>query len=195
MKRLRGVVLVVAGLAVPGGAQAQVAWDSPMLLPPRPPAGFGIFLADVAGGEVGVLGTWRPGNYGLRLGLAEDGSDNLAVLGGIDFSGALASASRDLPVNVDWVFGAGASIGNDVMVSIPLGLSAGFSFGSDGARFTPYITPRVVVDAFFGGAGENLDLALGVDLGLDLRFAALRGAMIRFGATLDRDAVALGLVF
>jgi hypothetical protein len=63
--------------------------------------------------------------------------------------------------------------------------------------FLPYVTPRVVLDAFLGDENDgedDLDLELAVDLGLDLRFTPQ--FLIRFGGTIgDRDGVAIGLVF
>jgi hypothetical protein len=74
----------------------------------------------------------------------------------------------------------------------------GHRFTGDGVTFLPYVTPRVVLDAFLGDEGEgnddDLDLELAVDLGLDLRLTPQ--FLIRFGGTIgDRDGVAIGLVF
>jgi hypothetical protein len=63
------------------------------------------------------------------------------------------------------------------------------------------MTPRVVLDAFFGNdaRGSDLDLDLAVDVGLDLRLmrgGPMAGKSIRFAASLgDRDALAVGVVF
>jgi hypothetical protein len=187
---------------------AQTAWDSPMLLPPRAADGFGIFLTDMHAGGIGVMATWQSPtwNYGLRAGIAEGpGGSDLAVFGGVDFAGIINRSTADFPVDIDWVLGAGVGMSDGARVSFPLGLSAGHTFEGDGARFTPYITPRVILDAFFGreqpnGSREGADLAFGVDLGLDLAIRGgtgpLAGTTIRFGATIgDRNAIGLGLVF
>jgi hypothetical protein len=197
-------VIVLCLCMLPGRASAQAAWDSPLLLPPQPPDGLGLYLTDMHAGGIGFMGTWRPPvwNYGLRVGIA-DGSRNedLTIFGGVDYSGPVNRATTEFPVDIDWVFGAGAGIGDGVRISLPLGLTAGHVFRGEGAVFTPYATPRVVLDAFFGGDRESSDLALvlAVDLGLDLQLAttgALSGATIRFGATLGRrNAIALGVVF
>jgi hypothetical protein len=155
-------------------------------------------------GGLGVLGAWRSStwNYGLRFGISEGWNDeDLAVFGGIDYTGLINTASSDFPLDIDWVFGAGAGISDGVRFSAPLGLTLGFSFQGEDARFVPYMTPRVVLDAFFGNdeRGSDLDLDVAVDLGLDLRLmrgGPLAGKSIRFGASLgDRDALALGIVF
>jgi hypothetical protein len=204
MKKLCLMALLVIGLVLPARANAQAAWDAPLLLPPRPQPGLGIFLADVHGGGLGVLGTWRSTtwNYGLRFGLAEgSGDEDLTVFGGVDYMGPINTASSDFPLDIDWVLGAGAGIGDGVRFSIPLGLTFGFSFQGEDARFVPYFTPRVIVDAVSGNDNRDsdMDLDLAVDLGLDLRLlrgGPLAGKSIRFGATLgDRDALAVGIVF
>lgn len=204
MRRICLTVLMAAVLAVPGVAHAQAAWDAPLLLPPRPQPGIGIFLADMAGGGLGILGTWRSTtwDYGLRLGLAEgSGDEDLTVFGGADFMGPINTATSDFPLDIDWVVGAGAGIGNGVLISVPAGLTLGFSFQGEDARFIPYFTPRVILDAAFGNdqRGSDLDLGVAVDLGLDLRLmrgGPLAGKSIRFGASIgDHNALAVGIVF
>jgi hypothetical protein len=185
-------------LLASGPAHAQAAWDSPMLLPPTPPVGFGIFLMDAAGGGLGGMVLYRSPvwNYGLRGGVAESRGDEVAVFGGVDFSGSITRASPDFPLDVDWVFGGGISFDGRARVSAPLGVTTGHTFRAEGANFTPYATPRVVFDAFFGGdppPSRRTRLDVVVDLGLDIDLR--RAFMIRFGATIGRDAVALGLSF
>jgi hypothetical protein len=197
--KLMPVVLVAA--LIPCGAAAQVAWDSPFLLPPRAPQGFGIFLVDVWRGDLGVLGMWRSPqwNFGIRGGLAEAHDDDLGIFGGVDFSGVLTRSSDEFPLDIDWVFGAGLGIADGVLISLPLGLTLGHEFEGDGVMFLPYITPRVVLDACLDCGGRrdddsDLSLDFAVDLGLDLRLT--RAFLIRFGATLgDRDGVGVGVVF
>lgn len=189
------VLGILAGLVLFGasGAMAQVAWDSPLMVPPRASDGVGLFLVDPDFGDLGVMGTWRSGRLGVRVGLAEDFTGDLSIFGGADYSGLITRASKDFPLDVSWVAGAGLGFGNDLLLSFPLGISVGRGFDADGARFTPYATPRVVLDAFFGN-DSDLDLDLAVDLGIDIAFQP--GWAIRFGATIgDRDALAIGVVF
>lgn len=203
MKQGIVAVLVALALGAPTAASAQTAWDSPLLLPPRAVDGFGIYLTDMHGGGVGVLGTWRSPawNYGLRFGVSDGAGDqDIAVFGGVDYAGAINVATSDFPIDVDWVLGVGAGISDDVRLSAPLGLSAGYSFQGEGARFTPFITPRVVLDAWFGNEDDDLDLDVAADFGLDLTFTSaggpLAGSTIRFAVTAgDRNAIGLGLVF
>lgn len=207
--RWRGVAgwagIVLIATLVPAAAAAQTAWDSPLLLPPRPEDGFGIFLMDMHRGGIGVMGTWRSPNwnYGLRAGISEGCcNEDIAVFGGIDYSGPVNRANQDFPLDIDWVFGAGLGISNGVRVSLPLGLTTGHTFRGEGATFTPFLTPRVVLDGWFGGDRRDEDVALdfAVDLGLDLRILGGGGPFsnttIRFAASIaDRSAVGIGVVF
>jgi hypothetical protein len=180
--------------AVP--TQGQVAWESPLLLPPGSSPAWGIYLVDPSPGSgIGALATWRGQSpLGFRIGLAEGFRDELAVYGGIDASGSLVRASEDFPLDVDWVTGAGIGVGEATMVSFPFGLSLGRTLTGDGVVFLPYVTPRVMLDAWFGSdrprSGARLNL--GADIGMDLSFTP--GWAIRFGATFgDRNALAIGL--
>src|SRR5690606_1760230 len=94
-KRLAGLVFAFT-LWSAGGAAAQVAWASPMLLPPQPPTGFGLYLMEAAFGDLGVMATWRgTRSVGFRFGIAEQNfDDDIAIFGGVDFSGTLTRASR-----------------------------------------------------------------------------------------------------
>lgn len=196
---------LLVGLLMVGAANgmAQVAWDSPLLVPPVAQRGFDIFLIDPAAGDVGVLGVWRSGsrpqNLGFRVGLSEDWAGEVGVFGGADVSGVLARASRDLPLDISWVAGAGIGIGENILASFPFGLSAGHTFTGDGVTITPYLLPRVVLDALFyedalGNNESELEMDFTADLGIDVAFRPTW--RIRFGATFgDREALAIGLSF
>ena len=193
MKKLFAMVGLV--LATASSAAAQTRWDSPFLTPPKPGPGVGVFLMDGAGGDLGALVTWIPTqtSWGLRIGLADTG-DDISVFGGADVSGGITRSNSEFPFDMDWIFGIGASFGNFTVLSVPVGLTLGHTFVGQGASFTPYITPRLVLDALFDAPGDDVDLDLTADIGFDLRF---RGPWkVRFGATLgDREAIALGMVF
>ncbi len=193
-----GVGLVLLTFAAE--ARAQVAWDSPMLLPPRPPAGLGLYLVEPAGGDLGGMLTWRsgggPANIGFRVGVAEDNpDDDIAVFGGAEFTGLIGAAG--FPLDLAWLAGVGLGVGDAVLVSVPFGLSVGGTIDAEGVRFMPYGSPRIVLDALFnGGEGDDsdLDLDVAVDLGVDFFFSP--GWGIRVGGTLgDREAVAIGIIF
>lgn len=202
---LVGVLLGAALGARP--AAGQIAWDTPMLIGPGAPAGFGVFLMEPwPGNGIGVMGTYRtspvPVGLGFRVGLGEGAGaadDDFAVFGGVDVSGFLTRTTGEVPLEVLWFTGGGLGIGGDLFLSFPLGLSVGANLQSEDVIFRPYAAPRVVLDAHLGddgpGDNENLDLDLAVDLGLDLSFDP--AWLIRFAATVgdDRDALLIGLAF
>jgi len=191
---------MAATFAAANPLAAQVAWDSPQLIPSAPPTypELGIFLIDGAGGGVGAMVTWRSSalpHIGFRLGLADQnrpGDDGISALGGVEVIGRLTRATQEFPLDMTWFFGAGAGVGDRVRVSFPLGLSVGHDFEGDGVLFRPYASPRVVLDGVFGSGGD-LDLGLAVDIGLDIGFQP--SWLIRFGGTFgDREALAVGVV-
>lgn len=197
---------LVGALALPATAEAQVAWDGPMLMAPGAPAGWGFHLVDPHPGDgLGGLVTWRsapaPVGLGFRGGLFEGFRDDVAIVGGVDVSGTIHRGEGEVPLDVIWFAGAGAGIDDDLVLSFPAGISLGWSFAGDDVAFRPYVAPRMVLDAFLGddgGPGEgrddsDLDLGLAVEVGLDLAFDpewAIRAA----GSFGDRDAVSIGVV-
>jgi hypothetical protein len=194
------LAVAVTAVFTAGPAAAQVAWESPMVLPPQDQPGLGIYLMDAAGGGIGVMGVWSGGHaprMGLRAGVAEDRRParerGIAAFFGADFTGQLVQQTAEFPLQIDWLLGAGASLGNHFRVDIPLGVTLGHQFRADNVRLLPYLTPRVVVGGeFSGGGGLGLDLA--IDLGVDLGFQPTWS--VRFGGTFgDRSALAIGIVF
>ncbi len=198
-----GMTAGLALLLLASPAKAQVAWDGPLMVAPNSPAGWGVYLVDPGPGPgdgIGVLSTWRgstaPAGLGYRLGLAEGRGGGLSLYGGVDVSGYLVRHSNDFPLDVLWVGGAGLGVGDDVLLSFPLGASIGRDFEADGVWFNPYLTPRVVLDAWFGSGrqSDDLDLGVAVDLGLDMAFDP--GWAIRFAGSLgDRRGLAIGMSF
>jgi hypothetical protein len=208
MKWCRGMLVgVVVALCVPASSSAQTAWDSPMLLPPRDAGGLGAYLMEMSGGGIGLMGMWRSSewNFGVRGGISEGAVGNeLAVFGGVDFAGPLVMATSDFPVDVDWVAGAGAGLNDGMRVSFPAGLTASYSIQTETARFTPFLTPRIVLDGYLGGErrprNRSIDLDFAMDLGLDLRFTGIEGPFanttVRFAASIgDRSAIGIGIIF
>jgi len=191
----------LAFLALVPGAWGQVGWDSPMFTPPVNPVGWGVLLVDPSPGRgLGILATWRgqegPGSLGFRAGLAEDGAGDLSLFGGADLSGSLYRASEEFPLHLVWVTGAGLGIGRHALLSFPFGVSLGRDFEAEGVWFNPYLTPRIVLDAWLGQhrRRNDLEFSLALDLGIDL--AVDPGWAMRFGATLgERSALGLGVSF
>ncbi|MDX1566376.1 MAG: hypothetical protein R3223_01165 [Longimicrobiales bacterium] len=211
MKRLRFVlaatVLLLIPAMTPAQAHAQVPWDTPFQMGPGLSGGLGIHLVDFDTSGVddglGAMVTWRqgavPGGMGLRFGLAEGFADDLAVFGGVDFSGFLARETAEFPMDLIWATGLGAGAGDHVLLSFPASLVIGRAFDADGVRFVPYFGPRLDLDAYLGRpepAGDDLDLAFTVDLGADIVIS--ERATIRFAAAVGGDesheALSIGLV-
>ncbi|MEZ4414250.1 MAG: hypothetical protein R3E10_00695 [Gemmatimonadota bacterium] len=198
--RVVAAALVFASVCV-ARLEAQVGWDSPMLLAPDSPGGLQVFLVDPdASDGVGAMALWRrsraPSGLGFRVGVTEDVRSEAVVFAGVDFSGPLTQAGDDFPLDVIWVSGLGASLGENVLVSLPIGVSLGRVVRSPDVRILPYGTPRVVVDGFIGDdpAREDIGVDVVVDLGADLAFDA--GWAVRFAVTVgDRQAVAIGAAF
>lgn len=199
-----GTILMV--LLGSGEIRAQTPWETPMLLAPGAPAGWGFHLVDPDYGGIGGLVSWRaepaPVGLGFRGGLYEGAFDDLALVAGVDVSGVIQRGRGDVPLDVIWFSGAGFGLDDDLVVSVPAGISAGWSFASDNVQFRPYVAPRIVLDARIddderrdgpGRDDDDLDLSAAVEIGLDLGFDpgwALRTAA-SFG---DRDAVSIGIV-
>jgi hypothetical protein len=197
VRRTIVVALLTAALAAP--ASAQIAWESPALISPVAPSGLSLFLIEAAGGELGALATYRreagPVGYGFRFAIADEGGvdSDVAIAGGIDISGFLARAVEGSEVDLVWWSGAGLGVGNETLVTIPLGLIVGWSGSGGDVVISPYGGGHVTLDIASGG-GDNVDLDLVADLGLDLVLPS--GWLLRFGATLadgGRDALALGV--
>lgn len=199
--RTKLLIMMVALLPVlPAPAQGQVAWETPMLISPDVPDGLGIYLMDVAGGDIGLMMSWRGAgsSWGLRGGIAEAAGDDIGVFGGLDFGGGVHRETTSFPLDVDWFTGVGIGASDDAVLTVPLGLTFGHRFQATNAVFVPYFAPRVHLDALFGNdTGDDMELGLSVDLGLDLRLSRSRGApVIRFGASIgDHEGLALGAVF
>lgn len=195
---MAGVLLTAAP------ATAQVAWDAPSLMAPGSPSGWGVHLFDPDPGDLGVFATFRsapaPIGLGFRIGIAEGYRDDLAILGGVDFSGAIHQGTGDPPLDVIWFAGAGIGFEDDALLSFPAGISLGWAFAGDEVAFRPYVAPKIVLDAFLGdedrpgrfGGDDDLDLSAALELGMDLAFSPTFA--IRAGASLgNRDAVSIGI--
>ena len=202
MRKALFACVIAAAAVVPAPGSAQVAWESSMMMGPGTSGGLSLLLLDGAGARnVGFLGIWRPGpspgGMGIRGGVAEDVTGELAIFGGVDFSDGLARHSQDFPLDLMWLAGAGASVSNgEVMIQIPGGVSMGRVIRNDRLQFTPYVAPRLILDVFLGDerAGEDLDLSVAVDLGFDIAFAS--SWTLRFGSTVgDHDALLIGAAF
>jgi hypothetical protein len=195
MKRVALVLLVSLAVA-PMTASAQVVWDAPTMIRPGAPSGLSLLLLEpYPGNEIGALVLWRqspaPVGLGLRVGIAEDPSGDLAALFGIDVSGTLARLEGAGEPHAIWWSGAGLGVGEELVATFPAGVVLGWSIEGDDVVFSPSVGGHVALD-ILTGPGEELEIESSLDLGLDLGFNS--GLQVRFGASVgDREALAFGL--
>lgn len=196
----RNLVLLVAVAAALLGAveaRAQLVWDAPTFLPPRPGDDIGVYLTDGDGTDLGIQGIWRQRgnlNLGLRLGLVDAPGGARAVVG-VETWDMLMSAGRDLPVDLTWNLGAGATFGDGAtLFSVPVGLSVGRTFDTDPATFQVYAHPRVAVVVIANDVDDRTELEPFVDIGGEMHLGTdwkLRLAFT-FG---EWEAFGLGLAY
>lgn len=206
---LRGVALAAAVLALPGPADAQVAWDSPRLIGPESPGGLGLYWlrSSAVGDEVdAAIATWAlPGLGGsviVRGGVAKDADDELSGMAGVDLRAPIARHSDQQPLDVEWYagFGAGgwAQEGRYVVITLPMGLSAGRSWTSGAVWLAPYVSLGVALDLDLGDEApeEEFTVSPAADIGLDFALDPGRRVIVRVATSLgDRQALAVGLSF
>ena len=198
-------VAMTCALAAPGDADAQIPWESTMLLSPSSPAGVSAHLIRFdysVENSLGALITYRPvtgaGGVGYRLAIAEGNVvRSMAVAGGMDFSGLLLSNEADFPVDVMWFAGLGAGVSDYMTLAAPFGLAFGRPVVGRAGWFNPYVSARGVLETAFGdGAPPGSDATLGVavDVGADLALGSSQSVVLRLGASLgDRQTLVIGL--
>lgn len=209
---LAAAVLLLGALPAALPAQVSPAPDVPAFQLPRGEDGYGLYVTFPQDLEtVGALGTWRRSgslvDVGVRAGLANvdrPGDDGVALSAGLDLSNELVAAYEAFPLDVSWTSGLGgvwAPESDVAMVRVPAGLVAGRRIRVEEAVVTPYLHPRLALDFVFredtpgpGGAGDETDLRLDLDFGIDVRVRPEWS--VRAGVTLGRAVtVGAGLTF
>jgi hypothetical protein len=209
--RFGTLTLILLGPAISFGAptalRAQTAWDTPRMVGPESPTGFGVYwLRSSALGEAmdGAIVTFGlPGTGGavsVRGGAVVDAEDDLTAFGGIDVRAAIAMHTDDQPLDIAWTAGIGAGAPTRgeryAVVSLPTAISAGRSWASGSVWMAPYVSLGVAFDLNVGADApdEEFQWSPTADVGLDLALDAGRRFIVRVGASLgDRHAVAVGL--
>lgn len=192
--KLRSFVLILGILLIPSSARAQVAWDAPSFMPPRPGDDIGIYLSDAR--NFGIQGIWRQVgnlNLGLRLGYIDTRSDGIITVGAETWD-LLVAAGGALPVDLAWTLGAGAAFNGGTTLEIPLGLTFGLPVNLDRLRLQFYAHPRLGLFVHSVADESDLDLEGLFDIGMD---AILNEDLklrlgVAFGPT---DAVGVGLAY
>ena len=194
MLRTLAVAILFSAAAVP--VSGQILWDAPPLVSHVAPAGLSLFLLSPQGGDLGALATFRheagPVGMGYRFAISdEDGTDDLAIAGGVDISGFLSRAVEGSEVDVMWWSGVGLGLGQETIVSIPVGALLGWSGEGGGVILSPYGGGHISLDVSTLD-NNNVTLVGAFDLGLDVVLTS--GWLIRSGVSIgDRDALALGV--
>lgn len=194
MKRL--AFLLLALTLSPAPVSAQIVWDAPSMMRPGAPSGLSLLLLEpYPGNEFGALAIWRqapaPAGFGLRVGVAEDATGDVAVMGGLDVSGPLADLGGAGDPRLIWWAGAGLGVGDEIVASFPAGMVLGWTIESEGVVFAPNVGGHIALDVI-SGPGDDLDIDGSLDLGMDLGFNS--GLAVRFGAAVGgREALAIGV--
>ena len=196
MRKRTVATLAALMLAGAGAAEAQVF--TPTYQAPVRGGDVGIYLADDAVGDgLSVEGIYRMSmlrsDLGLRLGIAETsdraGEDGTALLLGIDYRNPIELTGA-APLALAFTVGAQAAVADAEAFGAQAGLSVGSTFNTPGMAITPYIHPRIA----FVDAGDDSDLEILADLGVDLAFN--RNLIVRVGANLGDGAdVGIGVAF
>lgn len=142
-----------------------------------------------SGGVAAVLFQWREGisdrlQFSLDAGLADAEartSDNQIFVGG-SLGWEIAKESPALPLAFLLTGGAYVGGGNYSVLRIPVGVSVGHTFPIDGnLSITPYVHPRVAIEACKGCSGVAVDFDVGASLQLS-SILALRASGV-FGSS------------
>jgi len=207
-------ILIAAAVALsllalsPGAGRSQVVWDGPMMMSPGTPAGWGLHLVEAHPGDaLGGLFTWRsnpaPVGLGFRLGVTEGTFNGASIFGGVDVGGSVYSTQEeDFDLGVLWFSGIGLAVDDWSTLSVPVGMSVGWSFQEDNLAFRPYVAPRMVIDARFGGVqaldggdpDDDLELGFALEVGVDFAFSPDFGIRAA-GSFVDRQALSVGITF
>lgn len=186
---------LLAALTLAGASAAQAQVFTPTYQSPRPSGDIGLYLADDAlGGGLSVEGIYRlasaRSDLGLRLGIAEAGNDETALLLGIDYRNPI-ELSGAAPFSLAFTVGGQAAVGEGEAFGAQVGLTAGSTIVTPGLTLTPYIHPRI---GFISTDSDDDGLEVLADVGVDLSFSP--GLVLRFGANLGDGAdFGIGLAF
>lgn len=195
------LALAIGTFCVCTNADAQLSWDSPLMVAPATPPGLSLLFIDYGldpNPGVGGLVVWRPeaGGLGFRASAARGLGNKLNYAGGIDVGGPLLPATPQFPLTVNWISGIGGSYGDYSQLALPLAVAAGRPVASERLWLHPYAALRAVVEARFGSTApsKTMGLALGIDVGADLALGRARAVMLRSALSLgDRPAAVVGL--
>jgi hypothetical protein len=196
------VIRLLLGAAA---ATGQVAFDSPRMLGPHAPAGFGMYWLRSSAfpddGD-GLLITWAPlpleGKLVLRGGAGTGLRGTPAGFAGVDTRVPIATGPGRL-LDVSWNAGLGASFGEYLMGTLPMGISVGREWSAGAVAFAPYVSGGIALDMRFfqdeRDPQEEFSVQHSIGLGTDLSLDAGRRVTLRAGVSLgERGAAAVGVM-
>jgi hypothetical protein len=198
MRRTFQSLAVTALILLPASKGFAQAWAYPAFQPPRTVSrefNFGVADANEAGTT--LLFQWREeagrGNQlSLDAGIADPNtprSDLILFFGG-QFAHQMTLANADMPLDFLFTVGVYLATSNFTLFRLPFGVSVGHRFALGGpTAITPYLHPRVSIDVCSRDCGDQSDLSLDFDLGLNfeltrtlaIRASALVAGSNRFG--------------
>jgi len=180
MRRSNLMVLVI-GLMVPAGAQAQ-ATGMPSFNAPYRAFAKSEFGAAVSfpGGGTGLEGMYRFAfqefDVGLRGGaFFPTGGGTAILLAGVEGRGRVITHSEQFPLDGALILGLGGNFqsGNSVLI-VPAGLSLGRRLDVEGSQVSivPYVQPTMFLISGGGATNVRFDLGIGGDFRLSKVFDA-----------------------
>lgn len=199
----RPLIACAAGVALSATPlTAQIAWETPRMLGPASPEGFGVHWLNAGtlpGDGSAVLVTWDfpglPRAVGLRGGAGQGADGGASAFGGIDVRTELTRHGPGQPLDVSWTVGIGLGVGDYGVFTVPVGLSAGRSWTSGSVWLAPWAGVGVALDLRVGGNAPREEFAVqpSAELGVDLSLDRGQRFVLRAAAALgDRQAVAVG---
>ena len=196
------VAAVLCSIAAARSLPAQ-AWAYPSFQPPRTTVReFNFGVADAGNAGTTLLFQWREEmapmtQLSLDLGIADPdfGADLLFLIGG-QYAHQLGRESAEMPLDFLLTFGVYGAFGDGMLFRFPFGVSIGHRFPLEGQlAMTPYVHPRLSIDVCSDCSGDNTDLNVSFDLGLNFELSstiALRLVILFSGS--DRfDDTGLGM--
>ena len=194
--------LLVASVVGATRLDAQ-AWSYPSFQTPAASVrDFSIGAASAGDAGTTLIGQWREGidarsHFGVDFGLADPKFTSTKLLIGGSYAYKLADARADQPLDFLFTTGVyGAFGGGSSLFRIPFGVSVGHRFPLDqGLAITPYVHPRVSIDAYRyssrGNHDSNTELGVDFDVGASLELTpriAVRGSAVFSGSDTGRGS-------
>ena len=198
------LALVLLFGAMSGRADAQIAWDTPRLIGPETPGGFGAYWvrggALPGDGDAAFATMTLPGlgtAVTLRGGVGNGAGEEPAGFGGIDLRAPIARHGPTQPLDIEWHAGVGVGVGQYQIASLPMGVSAGRGWSSGSIWFAPYVAVGATAEYRRGEEAPDEEFVVEptAEVGLDLAFDPGRRFIVRAATSLaDRQAVSVGLL-